>query len=105
MDSSTAPLDIAAAVTGPGPFGVGYHEDSVAYDAPDGPRALRLAVWYPTEATDGAATNYDGFFPATDVYSDATIAGGPFPVAVFSHGHQGYAENSGFLMEHLASHG
>ncbi|MCA9492383.1 MAG: hypothetical protein KC621_20765, partial [Myxococcales bacterium] len=24
---------------------------------------------------------------------------------VFSHGHQGYAENSSFLMEHLASHG
>jgi len=30
---------------------------------------------------------------------------GPHPVVVFSHGHQAYGEASGFLMEHLASHG
>jgi predicted dienelactone hydrolase len=46
-----------------------------------------------------------GIFPAEGVWLEASPAPGPLPVALFSHGHQGYAENSSFLMEHLASHG
>jgi len=104
--SSTAPEDLVATLTSPGPWNVGYRELSVDYAAPTGPRTLRLAAWYPTEADDGAAVVYGGFYPASDtILGDAPVAPGTFPLAVFSHGHQGYAENSSFLMAHLASHG
>lgn len=104
--SSTPTEDVVTTLTSPGPWNVGYQELSVDYDAPTGPRSLRLAAWYPTDADDGDAVVYGGFYPApADILGDAPVAAGPFPLAVFSHGHQGYAENSGFLMAHLASHG
>jgi len=89
-----------------GPYGVGYTEEEVDYTDPAGqPRTLRLAVWYPSTDTQGQAVQYLGFVDAPGVMRDATVAEGPFPVVVFSHGHMGYAEVSGFLLAHLASHG
>jgi predicted dienelactone hydrolase len=99
----TDTVDLATELTSPGPHSVGYRESSVTWG--DG-RELRLALWYPSDDETGAPTRYDGVFEAPGVFLDAGVAeGGPFPLVVFSHGHQGYAENSSFLMRHLASHG
>lgn len=90
-----------------GPWRVGYRESALSYADPDGEgeRALRLALWYPTEDETGQSVAYMGVFDDPDALGDATPAAGPWPLALFSHGHQGYAENSSFLMRHLASHG
>ncbi len=106
---SAAPADLAAELTAPGPFAVGVRTGSIVYDAPDGPRTLRLVTWYPADAPGSAAPAYHRQDLSVDaaggVTVDAAIASGAFPVAVYSHGHQGYAEVSSFLAEHLASHG
>lgn len=99
-------VDLVQSLTEPGPYAVGYTQDEVVWDDPlSGERTLRLALWYPTEATTGDTVNYAGFVPAEGVLGGAPPADQAMPVVVFSHGHQGFAENSGFLMEHLASHG
>lgn len=91
----------------PGPYHVGYRQSSVRYADPDGEgeRTLRLALWFPTTLEGGPEAAYMGVIDAPGVLDDPTPADGPFPLVLFSHGHQGYAENSGFLMTHLASHG
>jgi predicted dienelactone hydrolase len=90
-----------------GAWNVGYREESVSWSDPllDDPRPLRLAVWYPTDDDTGGSVSYSGFFPDPSVLGDAAPAPGPLPLVLFSHGHQGFAENSAFLMRHLASHG
>ncbi len=89
-----------------GPHQVGYQVTELDYTGSAGDRTLRLAWWYPTAGDDGIETAYLGIFPAPDVLEGATPApGAPWPVAVYSHGHQGYAEASGVTMAHLASHG
>lgn len=101
------PLDAVATLSEPGPYAVGYREESVtwtgALDADA--RTLRLAAWFPTEAETGLPVRYLDLFDAPGVLGGASPVGGPLPLAVFSHGHQGYAENSSFLAVHLASHG
>jgi predicted dienelactone hydrolase len=101
--ASTPPEDFAA----PGPFSVGYHLSEVVYPDPagTGDRSLRLALWYPTTDTSGETPVYDSAFSGIGAHLDAPVADGSFPLLVYSHGHQGFAESSGFLMEHLASHG
>ena len=91
----------------PGRHAVGYRSYDFEYTPPGAaePRRLEAAVWYPTDVTEGRAPSYF-LFPAENVVLNAPPKDlGPLPVLVFSHGHQGYAENSGFLMEHFASHG
>lgn len=106
-DDSAAPVDLVASLASPGPYQVGYHSEEISYpDTVSGAdRALRLTMWYPTEDTSGADAEY--LVPQEDpgAWQDAGPADGPFPLVIFSHGHQGFAENSSFLMEHLASHG
>ncbi|MDP2307808.1 MAG: alpha/beta hydrolase [Pseudomonadota bacterium] len=102
------PVDLVDALAAPGPWSVGHQDASVVYadTIGGGERTLHLSVWYPTTATSGDdATYFSGALTAEGVWQDAPVADGPFPLAVFSHGHQAYAEASGFLMEHLASHG
>ncbi len=92
----------------PGPYSVGYREDQLEWvDSSTGSRENRLAVWWPSDDTTGAEARYwRGAVPAgPGVFAEATVAAGPHRVAVFSHGHQGYAENSSFLAEHFASWG
>ncbi len=110
VDSS--PSDSASewtleALQAPGPFPVGYRVDEVTWDLPDGsPRTLRLAVWYPAAEAQGEPVEYlYGLHPDPDSFGDAVPADGSFPVVAMSHGHQGYAEVSSFLLTHLASHG
>lgn len=93
----------------PGPFRVGYRVESVTYAPADGSpdRTLRLALWYPTDATDGDEVLYGGLLPADGVLGDVplTEAEAPRPVVVFSHGNTSFAEQSHFLTTFLASHG
>lgn len=106
-DSGAGPADVAERLAAPGPWAVGYRVSAVTYADPagEGDRTLRLAAWYPSEATSGTTPTYAGIWPSAAAWTDAAVAPGSFPVVVFSHGHQGYAENSSFLMEHFASHG
>jgi predicted dienelactone hydrolase len=114
-DTGDAP-DLAtrlAALTAPGPHNIGWREQAIVYGDPaafadpkgGGSRELRGTFWYPTPDSSGTEARYLGTVSAEGVWADATVAGGPFPLLVFSHGSQGYAENSSFLMEHFASHG
>jgi predicted dienelactone hydrolase len=94
--------------TAPGPYNVGYHTMEVTYQPKgvDGPRTLRLAVWYPTEDKTGTAANYRDLFVQETVFQDAEPAPhGPWPVHIYSHGNLAFAEVSFFLTEYLASHG
>jgi predicted dienelactone hydrolase len=107
-DSDTDAVFDPQSLADDGPYTVGYREDTVTYDHPiaGGERSLRLAVWWPSDDVTGTEVRYDLAFPAPGVFGNAGVAaGGPFPLIVFSHGHQGFAENSAFLMRHLASHG
>jgi predicted dienelactone hydrolase len=74
--------DLVAALVAPGPYAVIEGETELTYADLRGTaeRTLRVVTWTPAD-------------------------GGNASAVVFSHGHQGFASNSSFLMEHLASHG
>lgn len=101
------PFNPVQTATSPGDWGVGHGETEVSYVDPLGAeRSLRTSVWWPTEDTGGfAATYFYGSAESKVAIEDASVATGPFPLVVFSHGHQAYAEVSSFFAEHLASHG
>lgn len=105
--TDTATEDVLSLLTGVGPYSAGYRESSLDYPDPagGGDRSLRLAIWYPSADTEGEAPRYYDLFDGEGAFLDADPAPGPFPLVVFSHGHQGFAENSSFLMNHLARHG
>jgi predicted dienelactone hydrolase len=91
-----------------GGYEVGYQEVEVTYDDPvrGAPRTLRTAAWYPTTDDSGEeAAYFNGALAAPGAWLDASVATGSRNLVVFSHGNQGYAENTAFLCEHLASHG
>jgi predicted dienelactone hydrolase len=97
-----APVDAA------GPWRVGYREVSITYVGaqPDAPRALRVALWYPTQDESGEASAYLlGRLQRPEIFADAGLALGRFPLVVFSHGSGGVAEQSAYLTERLATHG
>lgn len=99
-------VDLYTEVTSIGAWSVGWRTDTVSYTDPTGAaRELKLSVWYPSADIDGPAAEYRGAIEDPDAFADAVPANEDFPVIVFSHGHQGYAENSSFLMTFLASHG
>lgn len=104
---SAETVDLYTEVTTLGPWSVGWRTDTLSYTDPTAaPRELRLSVWYPSTDTSGREAEYrGGAIEDPDAFADAVPASGDFPVIVFSHGHQGYAENSSFLMTFLASHG
>ncbi len=106
-DKTDTASETPLALDEPGPWSVGYRESSVTYADPDGEgeRTLRLALWYPTADETGETVRYMDLWDAPGVLGDAAPLEQALPLAVFSHGHQGYAENSSFLMRHLASHG
>ncbi len=106
-DSGPAP-DPVHVLTTRGPGRVGHAQHAVSYPDADGnDRALRTSVWYPSADESGFPAQYLlGYTRADDVFEGAAPAVGTgSPVVVYSHGHQGYAEASSFLAEHLASHG
>lgn len=107
-DSAAEDLDLATFLTSPGRHGVGFGVSEIRYPDPAGgdDRAMHLATWYPSaDDTEGAEIRYRGAFLRTGAIEGAARVDGDHPVAIFSHGHQGFAEASSFLMGHLASHG
>ncbi len=107
-DDTAAPVDPVTVLTEPGAWTVGHRTVSLTYtDAEGEDRTLRTAVWYPSHDTSGFPAQYLlGYTQAEGVFEEASPgfeAGAP--VVVYSHGHQGYAEASSFLAEHLATHG
>lgn len=101
------PVDLLTRLAEPGAHAVGFSIEDLSYNdaITAAERTLRLCLWYPSPDTSGQDADY--LVPQDDpgAWQDAAPAAGPFPLVVFSHGHQGFAENSSFLMEHLASHG
>jgi predicted dienelactone hydrolase len=102
--SDRRPPPLRAAAFGvPGPHAVGLTRHTVAHTDPEtgSPRNLETVIWYPAKAALGQLD------PARIVpRPDLSVAeGGPFPVAVFSHGSGGTPEQSVALTTHLASHG
>lgn len=96
----------------PGPFRTGYRVLETTYADPSTgtDRTIPVHVWYPTNDTEGPAAPYlGGLFPDEDAFVDAEAAppvdGVAYPTIVYSHGHQGFAGTSGFLMRAFASHG
>ena len=108
-DSGTVPPtpeERFAELRAPGPFAVGYRETEVRYTPVMGEeRTLRTAIWYPSATTDGDDVRYRGVFEAPGVLDAPEVASGDFPVLAFSHGTGGFAENSGRVCAHWASHG
>lgn len=100
------PVDLLTELSEPGPYSAGYRTSEVRWTDPvAGERVLRLALWYPTDQSEGPAFKYQDLFEAPGAVLDAPLSKGSFPVAVFSHGHLAYAEAASFLPVHLASHG
>lgn len=98
-------------------------------DDPTDPRELILQIWYPITNTAGAERavylpqlerigpilaeqfslppfllNHVNLAPL-DIYSDAPVANGRFPVIIFSHGVTGIRTQNTVMMQELASHG
>ena len=95
-----------------GPFQAGWRGWDVTY-VPEGqssPRTVFLNLWYPTEELVGLDVEYlEGRFPDEEALGDAALAaplaGGTFPVMVYSHGFQGWGGTSADLCRWFASHG
>ncbi|MBU6160250.1 MAG: hypothetical protein KGO50_03950 [Myxococcales bacterium] len=95
-----------------GPHTIGHRvleHTYVAYEG-DEPRTIRIHVWYPSTDTSGLQSDYlAGAFLDELAWENAALAppviDGRYPVHVYSHGHQGFAGTSAFLMRHFASHG
>lgn len=90
-------------------YNVGYRRLEVTY-TPVGeaePRALEVAVWYPTRDASGAQVRYVGTsIVQPGVFGEASVGvDAPMPVLVFSHGSLAWPEASFFMTEFFASHG
>ena len=107
-EDADAPPDPVAALAVRGPHNVAYRSVPITYERPDGrgERAIRLAVWYPTNDEPGRPPMYFGIFRRPGIVADGAPAlDAPAPTMIYSHGHLGYPESSGDFVEQFASHG
>lgn len=85
------------------------HSTVLAIDASREDRALGIDVWFPTDATSGATTNYEILpgisLPSQVALDDVTPTPQRFPLIVWSHGRTGLRQNYTQLCEALASRG
>ena len=94
-----------------GPYQVGFMNWELSY-TPTGStseRTIPISIWYPTDDASGDGVTYEFIFgddaswqdaaPAPSVHEDG------YPVLAYSHGNQGFAGSSAFLMRTFASHG
>ncbi len=95
-------------ITERGFYEVGYRTIEVTY-TPEGlgePRTLRVPIWYPSRSKRGESPKYMDILPREGVYEGVSVGiDAPAPVMVFSHGNQGFSEQSFFFTEYFASHG
>ena len=105
--ADAAPLPAERPITEDGPFAVGYRVINVTYTPPltGEPRTLRTALWYPTRAETGTTVRYGGLVERPSIRGGADPIALDGPVLIFSHGNQGFAEQSFFFTEFFASHG
>ncbi len=97
-----------AALPNPAGYRVGYRVSELKYqpEGVEGERHLRLAFWYPTTDAEGPAASYlFGRIMHPEVFTDASLAPGRFPVLLFSHGSGGFAVQSPSFTEFFASQG
>jgi len=102
---------LAWSVEEPGPYAVGYTTWELTY-TPAGSgteRTIPIHLWYPTEDPSGEGVTYEFMFGDDDSWLDAapaqSVHSGGYPVLAYSHGNQGFAGSSAFLMRKAASHG
>lgn len=94
-----------------GELAVGYQELELSYDAlaEGGTRTLPMKIWYPAAAGGDAATySVAGIveIPSDGVFDAPAVApGGPYPLAVYSHGSGGEGLLAYPYAELFASHG
>lgn len=95
-----------------GPYQAGYTAWDHTYTTAAGiERTVKLGLWYPTEATEGADVAYgpEGAFADPLALGDAApappIHEGGYPVLAYTHGDRGFGGTSAFLMRWFASHG
>lgn len=108
-DSGVAPLDDTQATTPdlpdysqPGDYSVGTFSAEITGSTGV---EFTVQVWHPADAPGSETVVYDGLYPG-DAYTDtAPSCDESRPVLLFSHGYGGIRWQSGFLVEHLASHG
>jgi len=110
-ESEEGPEPNSWAVDEPGPYSVGYRSWETSY-VPAGSieeRSLVVHLWYPTLDEDGVTATYEFMFPdentLVDASPEAPVHEEGYPVLAYSHGNQGFAGSSSFLMRHFASHG
>ena len=89
-----------------GPYSVGAMSVTFQDAAKGRAEAITGTIWYPATVKDGTPYKYQGLIKSDHALKDVALAdAGPFPLIVFSHGYQGFAEQSFFFTEFMASHG
>lgn len=89
----------------------GYRVMDIPVDAPSlaEPRTVPMALWYPTDATEGEAATFIGMFKDENSLVDAPFAdpapGCKLPLIVYSHGSQAWGGSNSPLLRHLAAQG
>ena len=114
-------MDDGSSSEGLGRYQVGYQSLEFSYLLPEplaqslgeslgemvSARALRLALWYPTEETEGERVSYPLLTRREGPLLDAPPASlaGRAPVLLYSHGAKVWPELGAFMHEFFASHG
>ena len=100
-----------ANASAPGEYAVGRRSITVTDPAREG-RSFPIDIWYPVDpaAAAGATPSEYSLAPglgytSTTALADAPVAGGDFPVVVYSHGGGGFRWIATFYTEFLASKG
>ncbi len=108
-DESVDPLSWAVDEAGPYPVGYTSYEVSYRPAAAEEDRTIPIHLWYPATAPTEETAVYEFIFQDDEAFvgaeAEVAVHEGGYPVLVYSHGNQGFAGSSHFVMRALASHG